>query len=357
MSCGSRPRGVVGGTVDMTAHGTPQEGQEDQGICRPDAARRRARRGFTLIELLVVLAIIGILVALLLPAVQAAREAARRNQCGNNLKQIGLALLNYESARKAFPPGGLLGGNGSYGFSWIVRILPYLEESAIYQKLDWSGANYGGALGWLGENSANAQLLGYVQFPVLYCPSSPLPVLVLNTGGWTVNDSGTMYVGNSAHTNDVSARDKAVSGGAPGRLSFGGVLISLASVRVVDIQDGTTNTIMVGEQSDFCSDATGAQSDCRSDCTHGFCMGPGDDGWDRIFNITTVVNGINEKSANAFGVPGNCGPNRAIQSAHPGGAQVLLADGSVRFVSDSLDIQTFYNLSNRNDGNVIGTDW
>jgi prepilin-type processing-associated H-X9-DG protein len=305
----------------------------------------------------VVIAIIGILIALLLPAVQAAREAARRSQCSNNLKQIGVALLNYEAAVRTFPPGGLWSPSGSYGFSWLVRILPYAEEYNIYQKLDWSGASYGGALGWLGQNATNAQLLGFVQFPMLYCPSSTTPTLVLNTGGWTVNTSGTMYAGISGATNDVTARDKSVAGGAPGRLSFGGVLISLASVRVADIRDGTANTFMVGEQSDWCYDASGNQTYCRSDCTHGFQMGPGNDGWDRIFNITTVVNGINEKSANAFGVPGNCGPNCAIQSVHPGGAQILAADGSVHFVAETLDIQTLYNLTNRSDGNIIGVDW
>ncbi len=324
---------------------------------RGPGLRRTAARAFTLVELLVVIAIIGILIALLLPAVQAAREAARRSQCSNNLKQIGLALLNYESVRKSFPPGGLWSPSGSYGFSWIVRILPYTEESAIYQRLDWSGASYGGALGWLGQNAANAQTLGYVQFPWLYCPSSTLPILVLNTGGWTVNPSGTMYAGIAGATNDATARDKANTGTAPGRISFGGVLISLASVRIADISDGTTHTLIVGEQSDWCNDGFGNLSDCRSDCTHGFCMGPGDDGWDRIFNITTVVSGINEKSANAFGVPGNCGPNRAIQSVHPGGAHLLAADGSVHFVAETLDIQTFYNLVNRKDGNGIDPDW
>jgi prepilin-type processing-associated H-X9-DG protein len=306
----------------------------------------------------VVITIIGILTSLLLPAVQAAREATRRTQCTNNLKQIGLAILTYESGNRTLPAGGLYGGgNSGYGFSWMVRILPQLELTNVFTSLDWKGTNYGGALGWLGENTANAQLLGNFQIPVLDCPSSPLPVFVLNTGGWTVNAPGTMYAGNSGATNDLSARDKGDSGVAPGRISFGGVLISLSSVRVADIRDGTTNTIMVGEQSDWCVDANGVQSDCRSDCTHGFCMGPGNDGWDRIFNITTVVNGLNEKSSNAFGVPGNCGPNRAFQSAHTGGVNVLLADGSVRFASETLDLQVLYNLSNRSDGNSIPGDW
>ena len=305
-----------------------------------------------------VISIIGILIGLLLPAVQAARETARRAQCSNNLKQIGLALLTYESLNKTLPAGGLYGSGGGYGFSWLVRIMPQIEQSVYYQQLDWKGTNYGGSLGWLGQNTANATLLGNVEFASFNCPSSPLPHQVMNTGGWTVNDSSTMYAGNSGATNDITARDKINNdGSAPGRLSFGGVLISLAMVQMADIRDGTTNTLMVVEQSDWCTDATGNKYDCRSDCGHGFCMGPGNDGWDRIFNMTTVVNGINEKSANAFGVPGNCGPNRAIQSAHVGGAEVLLADGSVHFASETLDLNVLYNLANRSDGNSVNVSW
>lgn len=95
------------------------------------------------------IAIIGILVALLLPAVQAAREAARRVQCANNVKQIGLALLNYENACKAFPPGGLNGRNASYGHSWLVRVLPYIEAGNLYQKLDVKGATSPYSTGWV----------------------------------------------------------------------------------------------------------------------------------------------------------------------------------------------------------------
>ena len=82
-------------------------------------------------------------------------------------------------------------------------------------------------------------------------------------------------------------------------------------------------------------------------------MGPGSDGWERAFNVTCVVHPINERSGTALGVPGNCGPNRPIQSAHPGGAQVLLGDGSVRFLTENLPIQTLYDLANRDDGHVL----
>ena len=125
----------------------------------------RKLRGFTLVELLVVITIIGILVALLLPAVQAAREAARRMQCGNNLKQIGLALLNYEQTCGTFPPGSLELPLPGYGISWLGRVLPYCEQQNIYQQLDLLGTSHP----WVGfvgpgANSHNAGVLRNVVF-------------------------------------------------------------------------------------------------------------------------------------------------------------------------------------------------
>ena len=122
---------------------------------------------------------------------------------------------------------------------------------------------------------------------------------------------------------------------------------------VAKVTDGLSNTILVGEQSDWLSPSVPttdrATGDGRADCWHGFTMGPlrGDP---RAFNLTTVSHRINEKSSAAYGVPGNCGPNTPIQSVHSGGAGVLLADGSVRFLTDDLDLATLYSLCNRNDG-------
>ena len=113
------------------------------------AVSKRERAAFTLVELLVVIAIIGVLVALLLPAVQSAREAARRTQCNNNLHQIGLALHNYESSYMVFPAGGLYSRGGGYGHSWWIRILPFAEETAVYDKFDQNG-NANGYTGWVG---------------------------------------------------------------------------------------------------------------------------------------------------------------------------------------------------------------
>ena len=310
----------------------------------------KTNRGFTLVELLVVITIIGILISLLLPAVQAAREAARRLQCSNNLKQVGLALLNYESGYSMFPPGGL---NGS---SWWVRILPYVEQNNISEKYNHSYS----CPGWLGggsDSTGNINLLKDQRFSFMYCPSSTLPMLVLsNTDQNFANVQSATYTGISGAT-DHSTAATVTAGDAPGRISSGGVLIVNRGIPISQITDGTSNTMVVGEQSDWLTPAPGPEDrgcpngDCRSDCWHGFTMGPVGD--NRAFNLTCVYHRINEKSPLAYGVPGNCGPNTPIQSAHSGGVQTLFADGSVQFLSESLNMDTLYNLANRNDGKVI----
>ncbi len=316
---------------------------------------RSTALGFTLVELLVVIAIIGVLVALLLPAVQAAREAARRMACINNLKQISLSLLNYEATFGALPSGGLATDSGGYGHSWWVRILPVIEAQNVYGKFDQT-SNYTGWVGGdqFGGNRDNRELLSGKHFDFMYCPSSDLPELVLENA---VHDNASImsatYTGVAGATDHTTARDQNGSGGGAGRISWGGTLIAQGTVKLSEITDGTSNTLLVVEQSDFCVDAGRGLVDCRSDCGHGFTMGWGDDGWERIFNMTCVLHPINEKSFDSLGVPGNCGPNRAIQSTHPGGAFVALADGSARFLGEGLEIQTLYNLANRDDGNVI----
>ncbi|MEX1223849.1 MAG: DUF1559 domain-containing protein [Pirellulales bacterium] len=313
--------------------------------------------GFTLVELLVVIAIIGILIALLLPAVQAAREAARRMQCSNNLKQIALALHNFESTHGKLPAGGVYSKAGGYGHSWWTQIMPYLEQKNLYDQFDFDAPH----TGWLGFDASphNAALLRDVQFEVMRCPSSPLPPMVKALSEESVMSAN--YVGIAGATDHPTAKDKPggdpLGGAATGRVAAGGVLILHRGVSFSEIRDGTTNTLAIGEQSDWCRNATGELMECRSDCDHGFAMGPGNDGWERHFNLTIALHRVNDKSSTALGVAGNCGPNRPLQSAHPGGAQGALADGSVQFLSESLDIQTIYDLANRDDGNVVQNAW
>ena len=336
---------------------------------------RRRLTGFTLVELLVVITIIGILIALLLPAVQAAREAARRMQCQNNFKQIGLALLTYENTYNTLPPGGLKSPSmtGSYpiGSSWHVAILPFLEQQNLYNQFDLLGlpvySSYG-AIGYIGYNTKNAAAVKDVLIPSYKCPSSPLPALskdgpvdAYTNAGELLNVQSPMYVGisgggyeNGTPRYPCTRDTKAPSNYPNAKVGAGGVLIRYQPIPIAQIYDGTSNTMMVAEQSDWCIDSAGQVKDCRSDCGCGFMMGPvTDDGFDRDSNLSCVIHGVNEKSFNAAGVEGYCPPNRPIQSAHPGGAGMVTADGSVHFLSEGINIVTLYNLANRNDSYII----
>ena len=350
------------------------ESPRSQSVCaRKD--RRQSHRGFTLVELLVVIAIIGVLVALLLPAFQAAREAARRSQCSNNLKQTGLAVLNFESTHRTLPSGG--GRDARNGFvlgyayspSWWIRVFPYLEEGGVYEKFD--KVNYDSGWASMSGNSANYLLLKGVRLPFMYCPSSPIPQLtavIPEAPHWpitTVSLAGNLatpsYTGISGGVDRPGTKPSA---GAPylgkpyGDISHGGVLIPLYPIWLKKVTDGTSKTMMVGEQSDWCVDSdTGQQFDCRADCGHGFQMGPDNPGDVRTFNMTSVAFPLGDKTYwTAKPVGGNCSYNSPIQSAHCGGDQVLMVDGSVHFLSEEISLQVLQDLANRDDGHTLPTD-
>jgi prepilin-type N-terminal cleavage/methylation domain-containing protein len=332
------------------------------------------RRAFTLVELLVVIAIIGILVAILLPAIQAAREAARRAQCSNNLKQIGLAIHNFESAYGSLPAGGLPPPQTgwTWGPSWSVFIMGFAEQNDLYKQFDFISSSaynwdtgliyyipgYSDAGGTWG-NEHNAALLGGVTIPWLTCPSSPLPQFGLTQSNPPAGGVGVispMYTAIAGAVDDVSMVD--LDGNtdpdtATGQQSTGGALIPYVQLRVRDIKDGMSNTLFIAEQSDYCIDASGQQYDCRSDYGHTFPMGVNRDD-NRFFNGTSVRYAINDMHWANVGVgSASYGCNRPIQSAHLGGAMCLAGDGSVHFLSQLLDLKTLYNLCNRADGNVI----
>ncbi|MBN2291066.1 MAG: DUF1559 domain-containing protein, partial [Pirellulales bacterium] len=236
----------------------------------PPVSPRQREKGFTLVELLVVIAIIGILIALLLPAVQAAREAARRAQCTNNVKQLALAVLNYESTNNVFPPGGSYGISGPtpYGASWLVHILPFCEQNGLYERMDPVGE--GGYGCYAPANAKNKAALENVEFNFMRCPSSPLPVngaghpteyQVGDPTGYGNNQpyQGSNYTGisggglpTSAGGNSTQTRAKGSSNVASGYICDGGVLTRAVTLKVGSITDGLSNTMVIGEQSDWC---------------------------------------------------------------------------------------------------------
>jgi len=319
------------------------------------------RNGFTLVELLVVIAIIGILIAMLLPAVQQVREAARRTSCLNNVRQSTLAAINFASTFERLPYGSRVESDvlRSFGNSFWVYLLPFVEQQNLFDGYSVESG------GWTGGNAArnnpNTGLLQDVELSILICPSSPLDVFAgflapaaPGGSGITPSPVGTLpcYTGISG-----SSQHSSVSSGTGNSLtSRGGCLIANEQVTMDSISDGLSNTFFIGEQSDFIIGTDGQNVDVRSDGNHGFQMGTRlrlqDDV--RTFNMITVRHPLNEKNlVRLIGADGNLGSNRPIQSAHPGGVSVSFADGSTHFLKDDLDLSTLFNLVDRDDGNVV----
>jgi prepilin-type N-terminal cleavage/methylation domain-containing protein/prepilin-type processing-associated H-X9-DG protein len=298
--------------------------------------RRRAfgPRGFTLIELLVVIAIIGVLIALLLPAVQSAREAARRAQCVNNLKQLGLASANYESAYGSLPPGHLPGGDVTYGGQWwggsnvFIHLLPFLEQGAIANSYNFA-ANM--------TNPPNNTVAG-IGVSGLWCPSDPTvsEAAPMRTDIYDFIPPGgvqhfTSYHGNRGsfyQSTPTNTRSPSASC-YPRRAAFcNGTIANGGVVRLAEIRDGTSTTFLFGEK------AAGILADAdRND----FYLWQSGWWWDCFLDTEFPINAYRKYARQI------AGPEDwwwvAVQGAssfHPGGANFVFVDGSVRFIKETV---------------------
>lgn len=345
----------------------------DRSLC---VARSRGGRlrGFTLVELLVVIAIIGILIALLLPAVQAAREAARRMQCMNNMKQQGLAFHNHHDAKRKFPSGGAgtsWWGNTpvralpeTWGHSQWVGLLPYMEQSPMYDKWQWGILPNASSIssGWGAPNNA---IFTDLQLTMLICPSSDLTsnnpsrfaqcyygiAGALTYGRFTANTQNVDWWdqawGRTSNRGMVPNKGKQGQPAGPNALgkSF------------KDCLDGTSNTLLVGEMSYYVFDVLGNKSDRRPGRNWGWQMGglSGWENWAPHTNNVTLRYGPNAKVLGQAGVtdwaawPDASPANPPLTSAHPGGVNVLLTDGSVQFMSETIDLEVMTLMAVRND--------
>jgi len=320
------------------------------------------RVGFTLIELLVVIAIIAVLIALLLPAVQQARESARRTQCKNNLKQIGLALHNYHDTMSVFPyattnsgntgcePAAASGGLVTNHTGWLY-LLPYFDQAALYSQFNFNAATgsrnvqvstlAGGAAGLAANQPLTTRIL-----TALICPSDPYPKVYTGAdttyGSGVANTARTSYGFSVSNSNGCTRWDLEALGS---RCLFGYGSRSTIAV----CTDGTSNTVAVAETTLDVDDGESGSWACAQHVGLGVqLINPPNI---RLNNFTCCVWRV---PANAQYLKGRNGEWGSAGSVHDGGLHVLLADGAVRFISENIDTTLRNNLAKIADNGVIG---
>ena len=324
------------------------------------------RPAFTLIELLVVIAIIAILIALLLPAVQQAREAARRTQCRNNLKQIGLAFYNYHEAFNRFPMGGRFGPGGCplcYGINWRIPLLPYMDGAPLFNKLNFSGGSFSSFSGF--PLSGGNEVLANVALPFYLCPSSSNDPFIdtPDTANSAPRSMMAHYVGIAGAADDPAGRTTVCKSVNHGIVCNNGVLAPNQAFGLRDITDGSSNTIMVGEQSGRIGTAVVAANYVGSWGGVG-----GDAGGSSMQTVPNLASGanyfmtglttvrweINAKSTVAGSSDLCYRTNTVLNSFHAGGIHSLFGDGSVRFISDNVNMAMFKIACSKDDNLPLG---
>lgn len=314
------------------------------------------RHAFTLVELLVVIAIIGVLIALLLPAVQQAREAARRMQCSNNFKQIGLALHNYHDTYQTFPSGFMYDSTSNVRWSWGALILPFIEQGSMHDQIGVTKQRLTDCIG-------NADCLALVKTPIdgYRCPSDTMP----DQNPWPTYGSnneniGTSnYIGNEGMVHIMQAEKSH------------GMFHGNSGIKMRDVTDGTSNTIFVGERDGADVDLA-ATTNGRNARRGGVWAGTMNASRKWPKGVMDVLASF-AQPMNRSTVAGADHNGKGFGSLHPGGSQFLMVDGSVRFVPETIEYRTsdfywdnpdptHYNVTNlgvyqllgvRNDGQPV----
>jgi prepilin-type N-terminal cleavage/methylation domain-containing protein/prepilin-type processing-associated H-X9-DG protein len=294
----------------------------------------RRSAGFTLVELLVVITIIGILIALLLPAVQAAREAARRMQCSNNMKQIGLAIHLYAEKQTRFPPPYLT----AYGHGVFSFMLPYLEQQNLYNKFKYMG----------GTATNEAQSVRYTPVPCYACPSYAFAPIVMDpvvAEARYVHGALTTYQGVHGVLGTVTTNEDATSWGY---LPRNGFFQSQRSRPISEITDGLSHTLAFGEFVQRDADAGSAYS-LPPGNVRGWIIGCNDGLASYVTKVVVYSINKNIDRGNAGAIAYNYLP---FGSDHPGGCNFVLADGSVHFLSENTSLKVYQGLATCNGGEL-----
>jgi len=328
------------------------------GYSHGDARNGSAKTGFTLVELLVVVAIIGTLIGLLLPAVQAAQESAKRSRCQNQLKQVGLALLNYHDAKKTFPPGQV----SATGFAWGTYIMPYMELDSLYSQLDLTkpiGYTGGSGTTWVYTGNAILGSGSVANVSQVRCPSSKsLPAtIVINWPSWAkqtymlTNAAVASYQGNGGPWDNSSASF------AWNDARFRGIFANDSRIRLLDVMDGTSKTMLAAENRLFAEDNADGMGEWFGWCdnTSGSAANP-------KWFVRWCEKAMNQTD------PLNYQRNLNFGSMHLRGAHFVFCDGAVRFLNETIEhtatavttsgtaiaaMGLYQKLSARNDGGIL----
>lgn len=344
------------------------------------AIRRRPPYGFTLVELLVVIAIIGILVALLLPAVQMAREAARRMSCSNNIKQLALGCHEYHDSFNAFPPK-FAGPRANPFLSWTVRLTPYYEQGAIFDTIMPQLLQHptSSTLGFADVYYGDLRTGSRIEIPTLLCPTGPRLTPQLGT-------TNVLGIASPKPFGRLSYRGCTGTNVDNDGLDNNGVFTNVRATRMADVIDGTTNTFLIAEvamagkkSTDYIGNVavTNIAYNSNDPCITGTGYDPttkrllgtqtaNPGGWWHagVSVLATFQTHYTPNGPSCFGNINGAGQLRVVSpgsaipasSFHPGGALHSLSDGSVRFISETISQTTYSNLGQKADGNPVELD-